>query len=329
MLVKQTGIIVYEIIPLCNPHNVAMKVYYSEHLIPSLPGSYFFPASRYGLLYDAVKQAGFPGVMLCESEPATSQQILLVHTPDYLEKVATGDLSKREIRRLGLPWSEELFSRTLYATGGSIEACRLALKEGIACNLAGGAHHAYPDHGEGFCIFNDVAVAVRTMQNEGLAQKIVIFDCDAHQGNGTASIFSADPDVFTFSVHGIKNFPFYKEMSSLDIALPDGSGDTEILEAVKKGVLKATNDAEADLSIFIAGADPFVDDRLGRFAMTKEGLAERDRWVIQHCLANKLPIAIVMGGGYARNLEDVIDIHTQTIRIAAELANNSQLTTYA
>lgn len=297
-----------------------MKVYYSDHLLTSLPGSYFFPAPRYGLLYDRVRQANFAGVELCSTIPASAEQIRAVHTQEYFQKISAGTLTDREIRRIGLPWSPELFSRTLYATGGTIAACRAALGDGIACNLAGGAHHAYPDHGEGYCVFNDVAVAIRAMQSEGLASRIVVLDCDVHQGNGTASIFVSDRRVFTFSIHGIKNFPFHKENSSLDIALPDGSGDQEFLGAVKNEVPIAIDRARAELAIFIAGADPFEGDHYGRLAMTKDGLAERDRWVMEYCISRRLPVAVVMGGGYARLVDDVIDIHLQTIRIAAELA---------
>jgi acetoin utilization deacetylase AcuC-like enzyme len=302
-----------------------MKVYYSDHLLSSLPGSFFFPASRYGLLYHRVRQSNFPGVELFAATQASADQILAVHKEEYFLKISQGTLTDREMRRIGLPWSPELFSRTLFATGGTISACRSALQDGIACNLAGGAHHAYPDHGEGYCVFNDVAVAVRAMQNEGMANRIVVLDCDVHQGNGTASIFSADPNVFTFSVHGTKNFPFRKEIGSLDIALPDGSGDEVFLDAVRKGVPIAIEEAQAELAIYVAGADPYIGDRLGRLAMTKEGLAERDRWVIQYCLSMKLPVAVVMGGGYAWQVEDVVDIHVQTIRIAAELASQHGL----
>jgi acetoin utilization deacetylase AcuC-like enzyme len=191
----------------------------------------------------------------------------------------------------------------------------------MSVNLAGGTHHAYPDHGEGYCVFNDVAVAARTMQSEHRASRVVILDCDVHQGNGTAVIFAADPTVFTFSVHGAKNFPFHKERSDLDLALPDGSGDEAFLEAVRVGVTRGVELAQADLAIYIAGADPFVGDRLGRLAMTKAGLAERDRWVLEHCCQRGLPVAVVMGGGYARQVEDVVDIHQQTVRIAAQFAS--------
>ena len=207
--------------------------------------------------------------------------------------------------------------------GGTICTCRAALQDGFAANLAGGTHHAYPDHGEGYCVFNDVAVAARVLQFEQRVQRVVILDLDVHQGNGTAAIFAGDPSVFTFSVHGAKNFPFHKEQSDLDIALPDGSDDSVFLEAVRNGLPRAIQQAQACLAIYIAGADPFLGDRLGRLAMTKEGLAERDRLVFEHCRAARLPLAVVMGGGYAREINDVVDIHLQTLRLAADMANHT------
>ena len=194
--------------------------------------------------------------------------------------------------------------------------------DGIAANLAGGTHHAYPDHGEGYCVFNDVAVAARAMQAEGRAPRIVILDCDVHQGNGTAAIFSDDESVFTFSVHGQKNFPFHKEQSDLDIALPDGAGDDEFLEAVERGVRYSIDQAYAELAIYLAGADPFIGDTLGRMAVSKAGLAQRDRLVLDLCRSAGLPVAITMAGGYAKNVEDIVDIHFETLRIAAGLQSS-------
>jgi acetoin utilization deacetylase AcuC-like enzyme len=257
---------------------------------------------------------------LLPAEPARDDQLLLVHHPEYVDRVIHGALSEKELRRIGFPWSPELVVRSRYSVGGTICTCRLALQDGYAANLAGGTHHAYPDHGEGYCVFNDVAVAACVLQSERLARRVVILDLDVHQGNGTAAVFVDDPTVFTFSVHGQKNFPFHKEQSDLDIALPDGSDDAVFLAAVKSGVPRVLQQAQADLAIYIAGADPFVDDRLGRLAMTKEGLAERDRIVFEHCRTFGLPVAVVMGGGYARDVQDVVDIHLQTMRLAAQAA---------
>jgi acetoin utilization deacetylase AcuC-like enzyme len=187
-------------------------------------------------------------------------------------------------------------------------------------NLAGGTHHAFPDRGEGYCVFNDSAVACRAMQAEGLAQRFVIIDCDVHQGNGTAAIFGKDASVFTFSIHGEKNFPFHKEPSDLDIPLEDAAGDERYLTALEAGLRKAVDSAAADLAIYIAGADPYADDRYGRLSLSKAGLAERDNLVFGHCRERGLPVAVSMGGGYARRIQDTVDIHFQTVRLAAALA---------
>jgi len=276
---------------------------------------------KYARLHQIVAEANLSGVELTTSTAASDEQLLRVHHAEYLNRFLCGEMTEQEMRRIGFPWSPELVVRSRYAVGGTIDACHVALSDGLAVNLAGGTHHAYPDHGEGYCVFNDVAVATRAMQAEHLVKRMVILDCDVHQGNGTAVIFVGDPTVFTFSVHGAKNFPFHKEQSDLDIALPDGSGDEVFLDAVRIGVTRAVELAQADLAIYIAGADPFVGDRLGRLAMTKDGLAERDRWVLDHCCQRGLPIAVVMGGGYAKQVEDVVDIHQQTVRIAAQLTS--------
>jgi acetoin utilization deacetylase AcuC-like enzyme len=298
-----------------------MKVFYSDHLLVPLPTGHRFPMPKYARLHQRVTEARLPGVELTLSTPASDEQLLRVHNAEYLRRFICGELTEREMRRIGFPWSPELVVRSRYAVGGTVDACRAALSERLAINLAGGTHHAYPDHGEGYCVLNDVAVAARTLQAELKALRIVILDCDVHQGNGTARIFAGDSTVFTFSVHGAKNFPFHKEPSDLDIALPDGSGDAAFLEAVRFGVSRAVELAEANLAIYIAGADPFVGDRFGRLAMTKAGLAERDRWVLEHCLRKGLPVAVVMGGGYARQVEDVVEIHLQTVRLAAQLTS--------
>ena len=299
-----------------------MKVFYSDHLLVPLPVGHRFPMPKYARLHQCIAEANLDGVELTASSAASDEQIGRVHSSEYLRRFLCGELTEREMRRIGFPWSAELVVRSRYAVGGTIDACRAALSDRMAVNLAGGTHHAYPDHGEGYCVFNDVAIAARVMQFEERARRVVILDCDVHQGNGTAVIFSGDPTVFTFSVHGAKNFPFHKERSDLDFALPDGSGDEAFLGAVKAGVIQAVNQAQADLAIYIAGADPFEGDRLGRLAMTKAGLAERDHWVLSYCRQHDLPVTVVMGGGYAREVEDVVDIHQQTVRLAAQIASD-------
>ncbi|MBI1879086.1 MAG: histone deacetylase, partial [Chloroflexi bacterium] len=222
------------------------------------------------------------------------------------------------IRRIGFPWSPQMVERSRRSSGATIEACRAALQDGFAASLAGGTHHAFSDCGQGFCVFNDSAVAARAMQTEGRVERAIIIDCDVHQGNGTAAILADDPTIFTFSIHGAKNFPFHKERSDLDVELDDGADDAIYLAALEYGLRRALAQGRADLAIYLAGADPYVNDRFGRLALSKAGLAERDSLVFDHCQAAGLPVAITMSGGYAPQVEDIVDIHFQTIRAAAE-----------
>ncbi len=296
-----------------------MKAFYSDRVALPLPRGHRFPAGKYpGLRQRIIESRLLPPDELFAAEPASDEQLLRVHTPEYVRRVTLGELSDKELRRIGFPWSPEMVERSRRSVGATIAACRAALIDGIAANLAGGTHHAYPDHGEGYCVFNDVAVASRAMQAEGRAHRIVILDCDVHQGNGTAAIFSGDESVFTFSVHGQKNFPFHKEQSDVDIALPDGAADDEFIEAVERGVRYSIDRANAHLAIYLAGADPFIGDTLGRMAVSKSGLAQRDRLVFDLCRLAGLPVAIAMAGGYAKNVEDIVDIHFETLRIAQE-----------
>ncbi|HSQ27632.1 MAG TPA: histone deacetylase [Anaerolineales bacterium] len=275
---------------------------------------------KYELLREEVKKSNLvPSDNLIASQPASDEQILRVHSKDYLHRLIAGEMTDREMRRIGFPWSEDLVARARLSVGGTISACRSALKRGISVNLAGGTHHAHPEHGEGFCVFNDVAIAARAMQAEGVARRILVIDLDVHQGDGTAAIFATDDSVFTFSVHGEKNFPYRKVPSDMDIALPDACGDDEYLLAVRDGLEQALDSANADLAIFIAGADPYQGDRLGRLSVTKAGLATRDRIVFETCQQLGIPVATVLGGGYANPVEDTIAIHLQTIGIAVDL----------
>jgi acetoin utilization deacetylase AcuC-like enzyme len=212
-----------------------------------------------------------------------------------------------------------MVERSRRASGGTVGACLAALEEGFAANLAGGTHHAFSDRGEGYCVFNDSAIATRAVQAAGLVERVVVIDTDVHQGNGTAEILRGDPTVFTFSVHGAKNFPFHKEESDLDAPLPDGTGDAEFLATLEKGLEAALDAADADLAIYLAGADPLEGDRLGRLSVTKQGLAERDRLVLETCRDRGVPVAVTMAGGYAHRVEDTVDVHFQSIRRAADL----------
>jgi len=298
-----------------------LKAFACDCYVVPLPAGHRFPIEKYALLREAVIHAGLmtdEGIVV--PELATDEQILRAHDPDYLEKIKTGCLSTMEVRRMGFPWSPELVRRARCSVGGTISACRSALEDGVAVNLAGGTHHAFRDRGEGYCIFNDSVIAIRTMQVEGRARRAVILDGDVHQGNGTAAITATDPTIFTFSIHSERNYPLRKTGSDLDIGLPDGACDAVYLEAFERGVRRALHSSEADLAIYLAGADPYEDDRLGRLTLSKSGLAERDRLAFELCGENGIPIATVMAGGYARRVEDTVAIHLQTVRLAVESA---------
>jgi len=296
-----------------------MKVYYSDLFTLPLPEGHRFPIEKYTLLRKRVMADGvISNRNALIPPPATLEQLRLVHSPDYVRRVIQGELSEKEVRRIGFPWSLGLVERSRRSVGGTIAACRSALQEGVSANLAGGTHHAYPDHGEGYCVFNDCAIAARAMQAENRVRRVVILDCDVHQGNGTAAIFAQDPTVFTFSIHGAKNFPFRKEPSDLDVGLPDGCRDNQYLSLLQPAVEQSLARADAGLVIYLAGADPFEGDRLGRLALSKAGLAERDRLVFSLCAGAGVPVAVTMSGGYAECVEDTVDIHYRTIEIAAQ-----------
>jgi acetoin utilization deacetylase AcuC-like enzyme len=301
-----------------------MKVFYSDHFVLPLPEGHRFPMVKYSLLRERVARDGICSQgELRTPRAVTDEEILRAHTPAYLERVVTGTLTDKEVRRIGFPWSERMVERSRRASGGTLGACLAALEEGFAANLAGGTHHAFSHKGEGYCVFNDSAIAARAVQAAGLAERVVVIDTDVHQGNGTAQILHRDPTVFTFSIHGAKNFPFNKEESDLDTPLPDGADDTEFLHALEAGLETALDAADADLAIYLAGADPFEGDRLGRLCVTKSGLAERDRIVLEACKERGIPVAVTMAGGYAREVEDTVDVHFQSIKRAADLVEKA------
>lgn len=298
-----------------------MQVYYADHFVLPLPVGHRFPMSKYARLRERILIEGIlPPENLHIPEAATDEQILLAHSHTYLENAKRGTLTEREIRRIGFPWSPEMIERSRRSSGATIAAARTAIKEGIAANLAGGTHHAGYNHGEGYCVFNDTVIAARVMQHEKFAKQIIIIDCDVHQGNGTAEITHGDSTIYTFSIHGERNFPFRKFQSDMDIGLPDNTTDNEYLAMLEIGLQRALYLAKPDLAFYIAGADPFMDDRLGKLSLTKEGLAARDRLVLAMCLSEHIPVAICMGGGYAPNIDDIVDIHLQTIQIATQFA---------
>ena len=299
---------------------MALKCFYTDHFVLPLPTEHRFPMPKYSRLRERVVTEGIiKPEDLIVPEAASDEQILRAHDADYLEKVKTGTLTAKEIRRIGFPWTPEMVERSRRSSGATIAACKTALVEGFAVNLAGGTHHAFRDHGEGYCVFNDSAIASRAMQTEGRVRRMVILDCDVHQGNGTAAILQGDSTIFTFSIHGEKNFPYHKEKSDLDIELLDGTGDKVYLDMLEEGVQRALAMSHADLAIYLAGADPFEGDRLGRLKLTKDGLRQRDELVLGLCKARDLPVAITMAGGYARNVEDIADIHLATVKVASEM----------
>jgi acetoin utilization deacetylase AcuC-like enzyme len=306
-----------------------MKVFYSDRFVLPLPEGHRFPMKKYSMLRERVYEEGICGPgELRVPHPVTDQEILRVHDPAYLKKVVTGTLTDKEMRRIGFPWSKRMVERSRRASGGTLEACRVALKEGLAANLAGGTHHAFTNRGEGFCVLNDSAIAARALRAEGLVEKVAVLDTDVHQGNGTAAILRGDPNVFTLSIHGAKNYPFRKEESDLDVPLPDGADDGAFLAALSGALDRVLDLRSWDLAIFLAGADPFEDDKLGRLCVTKEGLAERDRMVLEGCRDHDIPVVVTMAGGYARQVEDTVDIHFQTVKRAAQLRERERGTVY-
>ncbi len=297
-----------------------MQIFYADQFELPLPPGHFFPMAKYRLLRDRVlaDELARPHELFVP-EAISDEHLLRVHTLDYVNRVQTGSLSLAEQRRIGFPWSPRMVERSRRSTGATWAATQAAMRDRVSINLAGGTHHAFADCGEGYCVFNDVAVAARAAQAGGLAKQVVVIDCDAHQGNGTAAIFADDPTVFTFSIHTAVGFPKQKTTSDLDIALPEGTGDEAYLAALETGLNDAFRAADAELAFYIAGADPFSGDRLGHLQVSKQGLIERDRRVLTACRQRRLPLAIAMGGGYARDVNDTVDVHAATVRQAREI----------
>jgi len=296
-----------------------MRLYPSDRYRLPLPPGHRFPAAKYARLRDRLEAhaaAGAPFVFI-EPHAATDEEILRVHDRGYVGRVLSGTLSRDEERRIGFPWSAGLVERSLRSTGAAVDAAAAALEDGVAASLAGGTHHAGSTWGEGFCVFNDTAVAAREMQARSAVGRVLILDCDVHQGNGTAEIFATDSTVFTMSIHGARNFPLRKFPSSLDVPLPDGAGDGEYLAALAPALEESFARARAELVLYIAGADPYAGDRLGRLGLTKAGLLARDRMVLAACRAAAAPVAIVCGGGYCDDIESIVDIHAATMLLAA------------
>jgi acetoin utilization deacetylase AcuC-like enzyme len=294
-----------------------MKAFYSDRYVIPLPPQHRFPIVKYSMIRQRLDAEGVvPTHHLFHPPLVERDEALLVHTADYYDRLVAGLLTDREVRRLGLPWSELLVGRSRVSVGGTLAAARAALAEGVAANLGGGTHHAFSEHGEGFCVFNDIAVAIRVLRAEGLLRRAAVVDLDVHQGNGTAAIFADDPEVFTLSLHGEKNYPLVKQQSTLDVALADGTDDEEYLYALALHLATTVDGFRPDIVFYQAGVDPFFDDRLGRLALTLAGLKRRDEMVLAACRTRQVACVITLGGGYARDVADTVEAHCNTIRTA-------------
>ncbi|HEV2915465.1 MAG TPA: histone deacetylase [Pyrinomonadaceae bacterium] len=293
-----------------------VRVSYTPRYYADIGEGHVFPIRKFELVRDRLlRERTLSAADIVEPQPASIADVLLVHTDDYITRLRAGTLNPRELRRLGLPWSKALVRRSFLAAGGTLNAARWALRDGIGSNLAGGTHHAFADRGEGFCVLNDVAIAIRALGRDRLLSRAAVVDCDVHQGNGTATIFADDPSVFTFSMHGAKNYPLFKARSSLDVELPDGTSDDVYLEALRAH-LPRVFDHRPDIIFYLGGADPFAGDRLGRLSLSITGLRARDEYVLGECRARGVAVVTVMSGGYAEDIRDTVEIHCNTIRAA-------------
>jgi acetoin utilization deacetylase AcuC-like enzyme len=288
------------------------KLIYHERYDLNL-GAHIFPAQKYRLIRRLLLERGIASEEdFLEPPPATREQLLCVHTPEWIEKLERGKLSYHEILKLEIPYSRRMVEGVFLATGGTLLAARRALSDGACFNIGGGFHHAFPAHGEGFCAVNDVAVAVRVLQREGVLRKALVVDTDVHHGNGTAAIFGGDPDVFTLSIHHFNNYPAVKPPSTIDIHLEDGAGDGEYLSRLRPACEAAVLGFRPEILIYVAGVDPYFDDQLGGLSLTREGLYERDRLVFDLALRKHIPVAVTLAGGYARSTQDTVELHAQT-----------------
>lgn len=308
-------------------HNQVMDAFYADQFVLPLPEGHRFPMVKYRMLRDLIAQE-LPDAVLREAPAASDEQLLSVHSAEYVEAVAHGSLTAAAQREIGFPWSEAMAERARRSVGGTLAACRSALQAGLAGSLAGGTHHSYADKGSGFCVFNDVAVAARLVQSlladEGGAQsgtalpQIAVIDLDVHQGNGTAHIFREDLSVFTLSLHGARNFPFRKEASDLDVELPDGCSDEAYLHALDGALRMLEQRCAPVFVLYLAGADPHEGDRLGRLAVTYEGLEARDRRVFEWAWHRRVPVAFCMAGGYGKDIATTLQAQLNTWRLALE-----------
>ena len=293
-----------------------MQLFYSDTFVLPLPPGHRFPMEKYARLRQTLLDEGYPPADFILPEGASREDLCRAHDPAYVERVCSGQLTPEEMRQIGFPWSDAMVERSRRSAGATLGACRAALAEGWGVNLAGGTHHAAHAAGAGFCVFNDAAVAARALQAQDGVGQVAVIDCDVHQGDGTARILEGDASVFTFSIHGARNYPFAKARSDLDIELPDGCDDAAYLAALEQGLADLFSRCRPQLAIYLAGADPYAGDRLGRLSLTMAGLEARDERVLAACRERGIPVAIAMAGGYARDIGDTVAIHANTIRCA-------------
>jgi acetoin utilization deacetylase AcuC-like enzyme len=300
-----------------------MFVMYHPGYVVDIGAGHRFPMQKYRLVYERLlAERTIVQAQILQPEPVVLEDLLLVHTHDYVERFLAGTMTAREMRVLGFPWSPALARRAQLATQGTMMASIMAWHHGVASNLAGGSHHAFADHGEGFSVFNDIAVAIRVLQRDYGLQRAMVIDCDVHQGNGTATIFAHDLSVFTCSLHGAKNYPFLKARSSLDIELPDATDDAAYLAVLHTHLPEALERFQPQMVWYLAGVDPYVGDTLGRLALSLEGLRQRDAYVLAICHQAGIPVVTTMGGGYAPKMEDIVAAHCQTVRLACQMATD-------
>lgn len=301
-------------------------IIYHPDYVAALPAGHRFPMPKFGLLRDLLlRESVITADQIYQPGSPSQDWIMQVHTPRYVTDYIQGTLDTKAQRKIGLPWSANLVKRTCTAVGGTILTAKLACHYGLACNTAGGTHHAFPSYGSGFCIFNDLAIAARVLLGQGLVKRILIFDLDVHQGDGTAWIFRQDPGVFTFSMHCDVNFPRQKQTSDWDVALPEGTEDAAYLQQVETCLPEALSQVRPDLVLYDAGADTHRHDRLGKLALTNTGLYQRDRRVLATCIAAGIPVACVIGGGYDDNLSDLVYRHSLLHRAAVDVYRQYRL----
>lgn len=301
-----------------------MKAYSSNLFSLPLPVGHRFPMEKYRLLHDEVAAHAIAwGIELIEAPQVSEQALRATHAGGYVDRMLTGVAVEADMRRIGFPWSQALIERSRRSAGATLAALRIAIaRDRVAVNLAGGTHHAAEDRGGGYCVFNDSVIAIRSLRAEGLLQRALVIDLDVHQGDGTAHLCAKDPLTYTFSMHAARNYPALKPPSDLDIALPDGTGDARYLDTLAAALPRVLDESAANAIVYLAGADPYAGDRLGYLRLSKPGLLERDRMVLQAAANAGIPVAVCMAGGYAESVEDIVDIHAATVRLAAEFAHH-------